>query len=129
MILSKIITEDLKDCFANALVDYRSESYLVAVGFFDKGVCVGGAYLQSEYPNKLVMEFYTKCPSVVYAIAESFKVFFGYKKVLLAEVHKSNKKCLKFAKQLRFKKTRVVDDFVHFQFSRENWKYNRRHKI
>ena len=122
-----------KQIFADELVKampiYGTNDYLRGFVYCNEISTVGGAYLTLDYPHKLVMEFYAYCPTIINAIAESFKAFFNLKNLLIAEISASNVKSLKIARQLGFKVVRKEHGIVHVQLSKEHWRYFKRVKI
>jgi hypothetical protein len=122
-----------KQVFADELLQampiYGTKKYLCAFVYCNNDKYVGGAYLIADYPNKLVMEFYENSPTIINAIAESFRGFLNIKDVLIAEIEKTNFKSLKMAKQIGFKKIRSCNNIVHVQFNKEFWRYQKRHPI
>ena len=75
------------------------------------------------------MEFYSKCPTIISAIGESFKILLKHKKILIAKINKNNQKSIKIAKALGFKITHKDDEFIYWQFNKENWRYNKRFNL
>lgn len=114
------ITEVIK-----AMPIYGTKNVLCMFGYWDKNKCIGGAYLLADYPNKLVMEFYSKKFSIVYAIADSFRYFLTLKNNLLAEINLSNFKSIKMVESLGFKKVRKEFNIIHYQFNKGNWRFNK----
>jgi hypothetical protein len=122
-----------KQIFSNELLKampkFGVDKYLCAFVYCNNDRYVGGAYLQYDYPNKLVMEFYENSANIIIAIAESFRKFLTIKKVLTAQISRNNFKSLKIAKQIGFKTVRKENDFIHVQFNKEFWRYSKRVKL
>jgi hypothetical protein len=117
------------DELLKAMPKYGTQNYLSAFVYCNNHKYIGGAYLAAEYPNKLVMEFYEYAPTIINAIAESYKTFFKLKNVLIAEILESNFKSLKMVKQIGFKIVRKENQLIHVQFNREFWRYSKRIKL
>lgn len=119
-----------KQIFADELLiampKFGTKNYLCAFVYCNDDIYVGGAYLEADYPNKLVMEFYETSANIINAIAESFRKFLSIKKVLIAQISRNNFKSLKMVKQIGFKIARKENDFIHVQFNKENWRYTKR---
>ena len=130
MIVGKLAkTYDEINMVKNSMPKHGTLNALCIVGFWDKDICVGGSYLHSEYPNELVMEFYTHCPTVIHAIGYSFTEFLKLKGQLNAKIATDNYKSLKIARMLGFKKLYTADGKVAVQLYKENWRYTKRHPI
>ena len=71
-------------------------------GYWEGDKCVGGSYLQEQYPNELVIEFYTHCPTIVKALGEAFSGMLKIKPQLNARIEVTNYKSLKMVKMLGF---------------------------
>ena len=105
------------------------DNALCIVGYWRDDVCVGGAYLSADYPNNLVMEFYTHCPTIVKAIGQSYSEMFKLKNQLTAHINEANAKSLKIAKLLGFKTLyKNGSDFI-VELHKQNWRYEKRHHI
>ena len=117
------------DELLKAMPKYGTQNYLSAFVYCNNNKYIGGAYLAAEYPHKLVMEFYEYSPTIINAIAESYKTFLKLKKVLIAEILQSNFKSLKMVKQIGFKVVRKENDLIHVQFNKEFWRYSKRIKL
>ena len=123
------VTQEEINTVKKAMKLYGASSALCMVGYWDKDKCVGGSYLLLEYPNELVMEFYTHCPTVIHAIGYSFTEFLKLKSQLNARIATDNYKSLKIARMLGFKKLYTADDKVAVQLHRKNWRYEKRHPL
>jgi len=106
-----------------------SSHALCMVGYWDGDECIGGCYLCSQYPNELVMEFYTHCPTVIQAIGYSFSEFLKFKTVLNAKIKNDNYKSLKIAKMLGFKKLYSVNGETAVQLRKQDWRYSKRYQL
>lgn len=102
---------------------------LCIYGYWDGEVCVGGSYLQDQFPNDLVMEFYTSCPTIVKAIGESYSGMLKIKPQLNAHISIDNYKSLKMVRMLGFKQLYTRDNQVAVQFNKENWRYSTRYAL
>lgn len=102
---------------------------LCVYGYWNNDKCVGGAYLTKTFPNDLVMEFYTKCPTVINAIGASFVEMFKLKKQLTARINVTNYKSLKMVKMLGFNTLYTDNTSITVEFHKENWRYNKRYNI
>jgi hypothetical protein len=102
---------------------------LCVYGYWNKDKCVGGSYLQAQYPNELVMEFYTHCPTIVKAIGQSYNAFLKIQPQLNARIDLTNIKSLKMVKMLGFVKLYTKENKVAVQFNRENWRYQKRYPL
>jgi hypothetical protein len=102
---------------------------LCVYGYWDKEKCVGGSYLQAQYPHELVMEFYTYCPTIVKAIGQSYNGMLKLKPQLNAKIETTNYKSLKMVKMLGFVKLYTKDNQVAVQFNAENWQYKKRYPL
>lgn len=122
--LAKTATDINEVC--KAMPVYGNKNVICMFGYWDENKCVGGAYLCLEYPNKLVMEFYSKKFSIVYAIADSFRYFLTLKNNLLAEIDSINFKSIKMVESLGFKKIRKENNIIHYQFNKSNWKFEKK---
>jgi hypothetical protein len=130
MIICKVINNNnLLEEFNSSLKVFRKEEYLVAVGFYDNTTCIGGAYLETEFPNELTIEFYYSSPSIVPALGKAFLEFFKYKKALNAKIFRTNYKSLKMVKSLGFRKVKEDSTFIYVQFNKENWKFNKKYPL
>jgi len=130
MITGKLaVTHDEIDTVKKAMKLYGAPHALCMVGFWDKNICVGGTYLHIEYPNELVMEFYTHCPTIIQAIGYSFNEFLKLKNVLNAKIKNDNYKSLKIARMLGFKKLYSINGETAVQLYKENWRYSKRYSL
>lgn len=129
MITCKIINKETLEEFNNSLKVFKKNNYLVAVGFYSNDTCVGGAYLDLEYPNELTIEFYYSSPSIVPALGKAFLEFFKYKKSLNAKIDKTNYKSLKMFRTLGFRKVREDSTYIYVQFNKENWKFSKKYPL
>ena len=102
---------------------------LCIYGYWEGNKCVGGSYLQEQYPNELVMEFYTHCPTIVKAIGESYSGLLKIKPQLNAKIEVTNYKSLKMVKMLGFVTLYTADNQVAVQFNKENWRYQSRYPL
>lgn len=117
------------DAVLKAMPLFGKRNTFLTFGYWDKDKCVGGVYLQEAFPNELVMELYSHCPSLVKAIGLSFKKFLELKSTLTARISISNYKSLKIAKSLGWTQLYIEDNQVVFQFHKENWKFNKKYKL
>jgi hypothetical protein len=102
---------------------------LCVYGYWNGDTCVGGSYLQRNYPYELVMEFYTHCPTIVKAIGQSYKEMLKIQPQLTARIDIANYKSLKMVKMLGFVKLYTKENRVAVQFNRENWRYQKRYPL
>ena len=130
MIEAKLaVTDDeLKDVCA-AMLKFGTLNALCIYGYWNGNKCVGGSYLQAQYPHELVMEFYTHCPTIVKAIGQSYSGLLKIQKQLNAKIEITNYKSLKMVKMLGFVKLYTKDNQVAVQFNAENWKYKNRYPL
>lgn len=130
MIIGKLAkTYDDINAVKKSMPKHGTINALCIVGYWNKDTCIGGAYLLLEYPNELVMEFYTHCPSVIQAIGYSYKEFFKLKHQLNAKIKNDNYKSLKMVKMLGFKKLYSIDGETAVQLNKENWRYSKRYAL
>lgn len=112
-----------------AMPKHGTLNALCIYGYWNKDKCVGGSYLQTQFPHELVMEFYTHCPTIVKAIGQSYNGMLKLKPQLNAKIEVSNYKSLKMVKMLGFLKLYTLDNQVAVQFNRENWRYKKRYPL
>ena len=117
----KTITE-----LKTVMVKHGTEEALCIYGYWENDKCVGGSYLQKEFPNELVMEFYTSNPMIVKAIGESYVEMLKYKSRLTATIQSTNRKSLKMVKLLGFYKLYEENGSVKVEFAPERWRYKKR---
>jgi hypothetical protein len=108
---------------------YGTEKALCLFGYFDDNQCIGGAYLTSDYPHDLVMEFYTSKPSVAKAIGESYVGMLKHKSKLSARIKKTNRKSLKMVRLLGFYRLYEDGGDVIVEFAPERWRFKNRWDI
>ena len=120
------ITDDEIAIVRKAMPLFGTSTGVCIYGYWDDGKCIGGSYLQKQFPHELVMEFYCHCPTVIKAIANSFSGMLKIYPQLNAKIEITNKKSLKIAKMLGFVKLYIADNKVAFQFNRKNSRYNKR---
>jgi hypothetical protein len=102
---------------------------LCVYGYWENEKCVGGSYLQAQFPHELVMEFYTNCPTIVKAIGKSYIGFLKIQPQLNARIEVTNYKSLKMVKMLGFVKLYTAENQIAVQFNRENWRYKKRYSL
>jgi len=130
MIIGKLAkTYDEINAVKESMPKHGTLNALCIAGYWDKDKCIGGAYLLNDYPNELVMEFYTYCPTVVQAIGYSFKEFFKLKNQLNAKIQNDNYKSLKMVKMLGFKKLYTSNGQTAVQLNKQNWRYQKRYLL
>lgn len=112
-----------------AMPKYGTLNALCIYGYWNKEKCVGGSYLQAQFPHELVMEFYTHCPTIVKAIGQSYDGMLKLKPQLNAKIEVSNYKSLKMVKMLGFSKLYTLNSQVAVQFNRENWRYQKKYSL
>jgi hypothetical protein len=125
MIIAKVpIVEEQKKVF-DSLKIFKVSSVKVVVGYYDTDLnkFIGGVYLQEDYPNNLVMEYYTNKYSLIKAIRDSFIELFKYKTVLTAKIHKSNFKSLKIGRIMGFRTVYKDNEYFYVEFRKEYWKF------
>ena len=130
MIVGKLaVTDDDKKIIRGGMPRLGVADALICYGFFDNNKCVGGMYLCKQYPYDLVIEFYTKCPTIIKAFSNGFGEFFKIKTCLTASIDVDNSKSLKMVKMFGFNRLYVSDNKVRVEFRKENWRYEKRHPI
>lgn len=130
MITGRLATtdEDLSS-IKKAMPKHGTVDAFCVVGYWDGDKYIGGAYLFNHYPNELVMEFYTHCPTVIQAIGYSFNEFLKLKNQLNAKIENDNYKSLKMVKMLGFKKLYTLNGETAVQLHKENWRYQKRYPL
>ncbi|CAB4121907.1 hypothetical protein UFOVP17_25 [uncultured Caudovirales phage] len=130
MIEAKLaITDSELKTIRMAMKQLGTLNALCIYGYWNKDKCIGGAYLQSQFPNELVMEFYTHCPTIVKAIGQSYSGMLKLKPQLNAKIEITNYKSLKMVKMLGFVKLYTADNKIAVQFDAKNWRYKKRYPL
>jgi len=95
--------------------------------YWNKDKCVGGSWLDAQYPHYLNMEYYDKSAVIVRAIYESFIELFKIKISLTARIKSDNVKSLKMTKQLGFYTLYKKDGFIVKEITPKTWKYQKKY--
>jgi hypothetical protein len=122
-------TAEELEAVKKAMPIFGKQNSLIMYGYWEEDNCIGGVFLQQDFPNELVMELYSHSPSLVKAIGYSFEKFLEVKSTLTARISKDNNKSIKIAKSLGWTKLYVEDNQVVFQFNKENWKFNKKYQL
>lgn len=130
MILAKKAeTQEEKAKVYKSLPSLRPTSCLCIYGYWKDDKCVGASWLDLNYPHYLNMEYYDKSPSIVKAIADSFKELFKIKHCLTAKVNNTNYKSLKMVKQLGFYTVYQKDEYYLVEITKDTWNFKDRYPL
>jgi hypothetical protein len=123
------ISVEEKAIVKKAMPLHGSLKALCVYGYWYKDSCIGGVYLEEDYPNNLVMEFDSHHPSLIKAIGDSFSEMLKIKPQIIAKINILNERSIRISELLGFKKMYRENDSWVVQFNRENWRYQSRYPL
>lgn len=130
MIVAKqAITSNDIELVVSSMPLFGSNNAIFVFGFWKDDKCIGGTFLSNDAEQYLVMEFYESTHSIIVAIANAFEFMLKHKKIIHARIKMQNKKSIKIAKMLGFKKIYNDGDVYVFQFSSEHWNYKKKYPL